>query len=317
MKLNKKPIIFLLGPTASGKTDWAINWQNEFEALEIISVDSVMVYRECNVGSAKPSSTILKKHPHHLVNHVSLDSIFSVADFYDSALRLIDDIHARDKIPLMVGGSMMYFSLLKKGISNLPSADLKLRDELEQKILTNGLDALHADLIKLDPEAGQNIDPHDSQRIIRAIEIIISTNMSLNENLSSEKSSALKEKYTLIEFGIFPQERSKLHERIESRQEILVGDKLLEEIVNIQNRFDISVEHPAMKAINYRQGLQVVEGSLEKSKLFEKSLFATRQFAKRQCTWMRGWENLIYFDLHQGEEAVEQLKKQFNLLEIV
>lgn len=309
MKLNKKPIIFLLGPTASGKTDWAINWQNEFEALEIISVDSVMVYRECNVGSAKPSSTILKKHPHHLVNHVSLDSIFSVADFYDSALRLIDDIHARDKIPLMVGGSMMYFSLLKKGISNLPSADLKLRDELEQKILTNGLDALHADLIKLDPEAGQNIDPHDSQRIIRAIEIIISTNMSLNENLSSEKSSALKEKYTLIEFGIFPQERSKLHERIESRQEILVGDKLLEEIVNIQNSFDISAEHPAMKAINYRQGLQVVEGSLEKSKLFEKSLFATRQFAKRQCTWMRGWENLIYFDLHQGEEAVEQLKK--------
>ena len=317
MKLNKKPIIFLLGPTASGKTDWAINWQNQFEALEIISVDSVMVYKECNVGSAKPTDAILKKHPHHLVNHVSLDSIFSVADFYDSALRLIDDIHARDKIPLMVGGSMMYFSLLKKGISNLPSADLKLRDELEQKILINGIDALHADLIKLDPEAGQNIDPHDSQRIIRAIEIIISTNMSLNENLSSEKSSALKEKYTLIEFGIFPQERSMLHERIESRQEILVGDKLLEEIVNIQNSFDISAEHPAMKAINYRQGLQVVEGKLEKSKLFEKSLFATRQFAKRQCTWMRGWENLIYFDLHQGEEAAEQLKKQFNLLEIV
>ena len=317
MKLNKKPIIFLLGPTASGKTDWAINWQNEFAALEIISVDSVMVYRECNVGSAKPSDAILRKHPHHLVNHVSLDSIFSVADFYDSALRLIDDIHARDKIPLMVGGSMMYFSLLKKGISNLPSADLKLRDELEQKILTNGVDALYADLIKLDPEAGQNIDPHDSQRIIRAIEINISTNMSLNENLLLEKSSALKEKYTLIEFGIFPQERSKLHERIESRQEILVGDKLLEEIVNIQNSFDISAEHPAMKAINYRQGLQVVEGKLEKSKLFEKSLFATRQFAKRQCTWMRGWENLIYFDLHQGEEAAEQLKKQFNLLEIV
>ena len=276
-----------------------------------------MVYKECNVGSAKPSNAILKKHPHHLVNHVSLDSIFSVADFYDSALRLIDDIHARDKIPLMVGGSMMYFSLLKKGISNLPSADLKLRDELEQKILINGIDALHADLIKLDPEAGQNIDPHDSQRIIRAIEIIISTNMSLNENLSSEKSSALKEKYKLIEFGIFPQERSMLHERIESRQEILVGDKLLEEIVNIQNSFDISAEHPAMKAINYRQGLQVVEGKLEKSKLFEKSLFATRQFAKRQCTWMRGWENLICFDLHQVEKAAEQLKKQLNLLEIV
>ena len=306
-----------MGPTASGKTDWAINFQTQFPVLEIISVDSVMVYKECNVGSAKPSNAILKKHPHHLVNHVSLDSIFSVADFYDSAIKLIDDIHARDQIPLMVGGSMMYFNLLKKGISDLPSADRMLRDELEQRIFADGVDALHADLRRLDPIAAKNIDSHDSQRIIRAIEIITSTGMSLNENLSSEQTSELKEKYTLIEFGIFPEERAKLHERIESRQEILVGDKLLEEIVNIKNIFNISTEHPAMKAINYRQGLQVVEGKLEKSKLFEKSLFATRQFAKRQCTWMRGWENLICFDLHQGEEAAEQLKKQLNLLEIV
>ena len=317
MKLNKKPIIFLLGPTASGKTDWAINLQNQFPVLEIISVDSVMVYKECNIGSAKPSNAILKKHPHHLVNYVSLDSIFSVADFYDSAVRLINDIHARNQIPLMVGGSMMYFNLLKKGISDLPSADRMLRDELEQRIFIDGVDALHADLSRLDPIAAKNIGSHDSQRIIRAIEIITSTGISLNENLSSEHTSELKEKYTLIEFGIFPEERAKLHERIESRQEILVGDKLLEEIVNIKNIFDISAEHPAMKAINYRQGLQVVEGKLEKSKLFEKSLFATRQFAKRQCTWMRGWENLICFDLHQGEEAAEQLKKQINLLEIV
>ena len=306
-----------MGPTASGKTDWAINFQTHFPVLEIISVDSVMVYKECNVGSAKPSNAILKKHPHHLVNHVSLDSIFSVADFYDSAIRLIDDIHARDQIPLMVGGSMMYFNLLKKGISDLPSADRMLRDELEQRIFADGVDALHADLRRLDPIAAKNIDSHDSQRIIRAIEIITSTGMSLNENLLSEQTRELKEKYTLIEFGIFPEERAKLHERIESRQEILVGDKLLEEIVNIKNIFNISTEHPAMKAINYRQGLQVVEGKLEKSKLFEKSLFATRQFAKRQCTWMRGWENLICFDLHQGEKAAEQLKKQLNLLEIV
>ncbi len=317
MKLSKKPIIFLLGPTASGKTEWAIDWQNQFEVLEIISVDSVMVYKECNVGSAKPSNAILKKHPHHLVNHVSLDSIFSVADFYVLAMKLIDDIHARDKIPLMVGGSMMYFNLLKTGISALPSADRILRDELEKKILKDGVDVLHADLSRLDPEAAKNIDSQDSQRIIRAIEIITSTGMSLSENLASEQTSELKEKYTLMEFGIFPEERAKLHARIESRQETLVGDNLLEEIVKIQNIFDISAEHPAMKAINYRQGLQVVEGKLEKSKLFEKSLFATRQFAKRQCTWMRGWENLIYFDLHQGEEAAKQLKKQLNLLEIV
>jgi len=313
LKPSKKPIIFLLGPTASGKTDWAIDWHNQFEAIEIISVDSVMVYKECNVGSAKPSDATLEKYPHHLVNHVSLDSIFSVADFYVAAMELINNIHSREKIPLMVGGSMMYFNLLKTGISKLPPADRQLREELEEKILTNGVEALHADLKKLDANAADNIKPQDSQRIIRAIEIITSTGISLDGNLASLPTSQLKDKYNLIEFGIFPSDRSKLHERIESRQGALVGDRLLEEITQIQNAFKISAEHPAMKAINYRQGLQVLEGKLEKSELFERSLYATRQFAKRQCTWMRGWENLTYFDLHQEEEATEQLKKHLNL----
>ena len=314
MKPSKKSIIFLLGPTASGKTDWAIDWHNQFEAIEIISVDSVMVYKECNVGSAKPSDATLEKYPHHLVNHVSLDSIFSVADFYTAAIELIENIHAREKIPLMVGGSMMYFNLLKTGISTLPPADRQLRKKLEEKIFTNGVEALHADLKKLDAKAADNIKPQDSQRIIRAIEIITSTGISLDGNLASLPTSQLKDKYNLIEFGIFPSDRSKLHERIESRQGALVGDRLLEEITQIQNAFKISAEHPAMKAINYRQGLQVLEGKIEKSELFEKSLYATRQFAKRQCTWMRGWKNLTYFDLHQGEEAKEQLKKHLNLL---
>ena len=314
MKPSKKPIIFLLGPTASGKTDWAIDWHNQFEAIEIISVDSVMVYKECNVGSAKPSDATLEKYPHHLVNHVSLDSIFSVADFYVAAMELINNIHSREKIPLMVGGSMMYFNLLKTGISKLPPANRQLREKLEEKILTNGVEALHADLKKLDANAADNIKPQDSQRIIRAIEIITSTGISLDGNLASLPTSQLTDKYNLIEFGIFPSDRSKLHERIESRQGALVGDRLLEEITQIQNAFKISAEHPAMKAINYRQGLQVLEGKLEKSELFEKSLYATRQFAKRQCTWMRGWENLTYFDLHQEEEATEQLKKHLNLL---
>ena len=312
MKPSKKPIIFLLGPTASGKTDWAIDWHNQFEAIEIISVDSVMVYKECNVGSAKPSDATLEKYPHHLVNHVSLDSIFSVADFYVAAMELINNIHSREKIPLMVGGSMMYFNLLKTGISKLPPADRQLREELEEKILTNGVEALHADLKKLDADAADNIKPQDSQRIIRAIEIITSTGISLDGNLASLPTSQLKDKYNLIEFGIFPSDRSKLHERIESRQGALVGDRLLEEITQIQNAFKISAEHPAMKAINYRQALMVINGELSHDDLFEKSLYATRQLAKRQCTWIRGWENLHTYDIDEFDQATKQLKKQLN-----
>ena len=307
----------MLGPTAAGKTDWAISWQKQFDALEIISVDSVMVYKECNIGSAKPSNEVLKNHPHHLVNHVSLDCVFSVADFYDLSLKLIEEIHARDKIPLMVGGSMMYFNLLKNGISTLPSANQSLREALEDKIINYGVENLHEDLQRLDPNAAKDIKPQDSQRIIRAIEIITSTGKSLDENFSASEPILLKEKYNLIEYGIFPEQRAELHERIEARQSGLVGDALIDEIAKIHDSFHISAEHPAMKAINYRQGLQVINGQLRKSELYEKSLFATRQFAKRQCTWMRGWENLAYFDLHHIGVATEQLKKQLNLLEIV
>ena len=314
MKPHKKPVLFLLGPTASGKTDWAINWQIKFEDLEIISVDSVMVYKECNVGSAKPSNSILKKHPHHLVNHVSLNCIFSVADFYQTAIKLIDSIHDKNKVPLLVGGSMMYFNLLKNGLSVLPSANKSLREDLETRILEYGIETVYADLTKLDPKAAKKIKPQDTQRIIRAIEVVTATGKSMNANFASKKPFRLKERYELIEFGIFPEDRSKLHKRIESRQGKLVGDSLLEEINEIKINFDISSAHPAMKAINYKQGLDVIEGKIEKSELFEKSLFATRQFAKRQCTWMRGWENLISFDLHQRDEATEELKKQLNLL---
>ena len=314
MKQIKKPVIFLLGPTAAGKTDWAINWHKKFQFLEIISVDSVMVYKECNIGSAKPSNEVLKRYPHRLINHVSVKNIFSVANFFDAAHQLIKDIHLQDKIPLMVGGSMMYFNLLKNGISSLPSADKNLREKLRQKIANEGVESLHEDLIKLDPVAAKQIKPKDSQRIIRAIEIISSTGKSIDLSLNYSLQNSLSEKYNLIEYGIYPKQRGELHHRIEERQESLIGDKLLNEIESILHAFNISDEHPAMKAINYRQGLQVINGQIKKSELFNKSLYATRQLAKRQCTWMKKWEGLQCFDLNAMDIASDRLKKHFNLL---
>ena len=313
MKQIKKPVIFLLGPTAAGKTDWAINWQNKFQFLEIISVDSVMVYKECNIGSAKPSNEVLKRYPHRLINHVSVKDIFSVANFFDAAHQLIKDIHLQDKIPLMVGGSMMYFNLLKNGISSLPSANKNLRKKLRQKIVNEGVESLHDDLIKLDPIAAKQIKPKDSQRIIRAIEIISSTGKSIDLSLNHSVQNRLTEKYNLIEYGIYPKQRGELHQRIADRQDSLVGDKLLNEIESIYHTFNISDEHPAMKAINYRQGLQVINDQIKKSELFDRSLFATRQLAKRQCTWMKKWEGLQCFDLNAIDIASDQLKKQLNL----
>ena len=314
MKQSKKPIIFLLGPTAAGKTDWAINWQKQFEFLEIISVDSVMVYKECNIGSAKPSNEILEKYPHRLINHVSVENIFSVADFYDEALQLIKDTHLQDKIPLLVGGSMMYFNLLKNGISSLPSANKNLREKLREKIVNEGVESLHEDLLKLDPEAAKQIKSKDSQRIIRAIEIITSTGKSIDISMNRSTQESLEEKYHLLEYGIYPKERGELHQRIEERQGNLVGEKLLNEIESILDAFNISDEHPVMKAINYRQGLQVINDQIKKSELFDRSLYATRQLAKRQCTWMKKWEGLKCFDLHAMDIAFDQLKKQLNLL---
>jgi tRNA dimethylallyltransferase len=273
-----------------------------------------MVYKECNIGSSKPSNAVLEKYPHHLINHVSVEHIFSVANFYDTALQLIKDIHAQDKIPLMVGGSMMYFNLLKNGISSLPSADKKLREKLKQKIVNEGVESLYEHLFKLDPEAARQINSKDSQRIIRAIEIIYSTGKSIDVSMNYSTQKSLAEKYHLIEYGIYPKHRGELHQRIEERQDSLIGDKLINEIESIHQVFNISDEHPAMKAINYRQGLQVINGQIKKSELFERSLYATRQLAKRQCTWMKKWEGLQCFDLGARDMAYDELKKQLNLL---
>jgi len=308
----KPPVFFLLGPTASGKTDWAIDWQKLFKRIEIISVDSVMVYQGCDIGSAKPTKAVLAKHPHHLVDKIELDQIFSVADFCHSAHELIEDIHSRNNFPLLVGGSMMYFNVLKKGMSALPSADSNFRAELEMRIQGEGIISLHNELLALDQAIANSIKPQDTQRIIRALEIIHLSSRDHQSNPTELTSAPLADKYTLHQYGIFPTERALLHNRIENRQHALIADGLLEEVTELTKKYDLSSDHPAMKAVNYRQALMVINGELSHDDLFEKSLYATRQLAKRQCTWIRGWENLHTYDIDEFDQATKQLKKQLN-----
>ena len=309
----KLPVIFLLGPTASGKTEWAIEWQKLFNCIEIISVDSVMVYQGCDLGSAKPTTKILTKHPHHLINVATLDQIFSVANFCQKAHQMIEEIHLRDNLPLLVGGSMMYFNVLKKGMNSLPNADLNFRAGLQMRIQQDGITSLYEELSVLDEEIASLIKPQDTQRIIRALEI---THLSSSAEPSKEKDLlqlSLAEKYTLHQYGIFPSDRSVLHKRIANRQhEMMKGDLLLKEVQNLNAQYNLAPDHPAMKAVNYRQALQVLNGELSKNDLFEKSLYATRQLAKRQITWMRSWEDLNTFDINEFDEATKHLKKQLN-----
>ena len=196
-------------------------------------------------------------------------------------------------------------------MSALPSADSNFRAELEMRIQDEGIASLHNELCTLDKEIASSIKPQDRQRIIRALEIIHLSSSATQSN-KNELTFPLADKYSLHQYGIFPMERSLLHSRIENRQHELIAGGLLEEVQELNKKYDLSSDHPAMKAVNYRQALMVINGELSEDDLFEKSLYATRQLAKRQCTWIRGWENLQTYDVDEFDQATKQLKKQLN-----
>ena len=271
-----------------------------------------MVYKDCNIGSAKPSKSILKKYKHHMIDILEPSELFTVADFCTISSNLVKKIHLKNKIPLFAGGSMMYFKSLMDGIHDLPKRNEAYRKILHEKKIKNGDDYLFNMLKDLDLKYSSTINKNDDVRILRALEIIHATGEKLSNILSEMPKNSFKDNFTIFHFGI-ENERDVLHQRIEKRQESLIGDKLLNEIESIHHTFKISDEHPAMKAINYRQGLQVINGEIKKSELFDRSLYATRQLAKRQCTWMKKWEDLQCFDLGAMDMAYDELKKHLNL----
>ena len=307
-KNNKKPIAFILGPTASGKTDLAINICNSIPA-EIISVDSVMVYKDCDIGSAKPSKDILLKHKHHLVDCIEPEQIYSVADFYESSLKLITEIHNNNKLPLFVGGSMMYFKSLIYGLDNLPERNDTYRNELEKIKNENGIDVLYKMLKESDPKYAKQVNNSDEKRIIRALEVVKASGNNFSSMVGYKNKDYLVSNFSIHQFGIFDENRSLLHSRIEERLEMIIQNGLIDEVKGLLNKYKIPENHPIRKSVNYKQAISFLNKEYDSEEFFKRALYATRQLAKRQMTWLRSWDDLNVFNLKTSYKIEESIKR--------
>jgi tRNA dimethylallyltransferase len=280
------PCIFLMGPTASGKTAVALELVQRLPC-EIISVDSALIYRHMNIGTAKPDAAILARAPHRLVEIRDPDQSYSAAQFRADALREMADIAARGKVPLLVGGTMLYFKALREGLSSLPEADPVLRLELDAKAKRLGWTALHAELARLDPATAARLKPSDAQRIQRALEVCLLTGRPMSEDLGRKKSAL---PYRIIAISLEPSDRARLHQRIAQRFERMLSDGLVDELQQLRRRFTLTAALPAMRCVGYRQAWQYLEGEFDLPALHAKGIAATRQLAKRQLTWLRATE---------------------------
>lgn len=288
-----KHLICLMGPTASGKTPLAVELVQHFPC-EIISVDSAMVYRGMDIGTAKPTADILKIAPHRLIDIRDPAERYSAGDFRQDALQAIEDIIAKGKIPLLVGGTMMYFRILHQGIAELPKADAKLRAALQEQAETLGWESLHAALAEVDPEAAARIHERDSQRIQRALEVYRLTGKTITA-WQKEHTNPLSG-YHVHHLALAPSDRTSLHERIALRFQQMMVQGFVDEVKELHQRGDLSVDLPSIRSVGYRQVWEYLDGQCTYAEMCEKMLAATRQLAKRQMTWLRSWPDATWID---------------------
>ena len=281
-KMNK--VISLLGPTASGKTDFAILLSKVFD-LEIISVDSVMIYKEFNIGSAKPDSKILTKFPHRMVNILEPYEKYSVAKFYDNLIENINDIHLNNKIPILVGGSMMYFkTFFSGGLSDLEKVPNNIKNLVVDMVEKKGLKYSYSFLNEIDQVSAKKIHFNDKYRITRMLEIYFSNNNKPSEIL--QKCAENVQCFRNLNLSIIPNNRSLLHKSIEKRMNFMLNGGLLDEVSHIKKKYE-KLNLPAMSTIGYKQAAQYLDGELDLESMKSKILSSTRQLAKRQITWLR------------------------------
>ena len=298
-------VIFLMGPTASGKTDLALAI-NEACATEIISVDSAMVYRGLNIGTAKPAAEILANTPHHLINICAPTETYSAGRFCHDALAAIADIHARGLTPLLVGGTGLYFRTLQQGLSAVPAANAEIRAGLEQAAAKAGWPALHRRLADIDPQAAARIHPNDPQRIQRALEVYEITGKTLSECFSSGRQQPLP--FRVCKLIITPPERSALHTCIEQRFLAMLEAGFIDEVRGLHAQAESGANLPAMRLVAYRQVWRYLDGETDYATMQKQAIAATRQLAKRQMTWLRSEDKAHWFSGNQAAVCQQVLK---------
>ncbi|MEX0964590.1 MAG: tRNA (adenosine(37)-N6)-dimethylallyltransferase MiaA [Pseudohongiellaceae bacterium] len=290
---NSKPnVLCLLGPTASGKTSLAVDLVQRYP-FQIVSVDSAQIYRQMDIGTGKPKPEILKRAPHRLIDFIDPAVPYSASQFRQDAFREIDDILGVGDTPLLVGGTMLYFRVLRDGLADLPQADPEIRAEIEKLALEQGWEAVHESLAAVDPDSAARIHPNDPQRLQRALEVYRvsgKTMSSLHTEMQAQQEAKLP--YNLHFFAIQPEDRGVLHRAIQTRFRQMLEDGLVAEVQALRDRGDLSHRLPSIKSVGYRQVWQHLDGEYDYEAMVEKSIIATRQLAKRQLTWLRSWPGL-------------------------
>lgn len=287
------PAILLMGPTASGKTAVALQLVRALPC-EIISVDSAQIYKDMNIGTAKPDAATLAEAPHHLIDIIEPHESYSAARFRDDALALMREITERGNIPLLVGGTMLYFKALVEGLNDLPEADVAVRLIIETMADEEGWPAVHEKLRKVDPETAARLDPNDAQRIQRALEIYYVSGKSMTELLKKPKYVYFP--YTPIRVALLPSDRAVLHERIAERFAAMVRDGLPAELQRLRDAYGLEPDLPSMRCVGYRQAWEYLDGRIDERELLLQGIAATRQLAKRQLTWLRSMDDITEFD---------------------
>jgi len=306
-----KPVaVAIMGPTASGKTAAALAIA-QTRPVEIISVDSALVYREMDIGTAKPSAEELASVPHHLIDIIDPLEAYSVAQFRADAIRLVGEITARGALPLLVGGTMMYFKGLVEGLDDLPTADPEIRVRLDAEAALIGWPGMHARLRELDPVTAARLAPNDAQRINRALEIIELTGKPMSALLALREKPVLP--FELVSFALEPSDRSVLHRRIAQRFDAMLGTRddegLVAEVARLRARGDLSPSLPSIRCVGYRQAWDYLDGTISRAELRELGIIATRQLAKRQVTWLRAMPDRIVIDCLGPDPTGELLER--------